>query len=302
MNDLPDSVENANITMFADDTSLFRSFKSIGELDMELLPAFTNICKWLKANKLSLNTVKTEYMIIGTSQRVGHLDIAPETTPYALFVNDASIKRVKQVKNLGLIIDENLTWEHHINYISQKIKRNVSILKRMSKILPTESLCMLYKTLIEPHFRYCSIIWGNCGETLKDKLQTLQNRAARIITRTPYEVANHFALLKHLKWLDVRNIIKLDMGIFMYKAMNQLVPGQIGEMFTCLSTQYSYQTRSMVNGNLFIPANHLMAEQRSLRYAGSKLWNEIPYEIRSANSLNSFKIKFNAYLLEQDIT
>ena len=54
MNDLPDSVENANIAMFADDTSLFRSFESIGELDIELLPAFTNICKWLKANKLSL--------------------------------------------------------------------------------------------------------------------------------------------------------------------------------------------------------------------------------------------------------
>ena len=58
MNDLPNSVETANITMFADDTSLFRSFKSIGELDMELLPAFTNICKCLKANKLNLNTVK----------------------------------------------------------------------------------------------------------------------------------------------------------------------------------------------------------------------------------------------------
>ena len=77
--------------MFADDTSLFRSFTSIGELDMELLPAFTNICKWLKANKLSLNTVKTEFMIIGTSQRVEHLNIDPETTPYALFVNDRSI-------------------------------------------------------------------------------------------------------------------------------------------------------------------------------------------------------------------
>ena len=125
---------------------------------MGLLPAFTNICKWLKANKVNLNTVKTEFMIIGTSKRVGPLDIAPETTPYALFVNDASIKRVKQVKNLGLIIDENLTWEHHINYISQKIKRNVSILNRKSKVLPTESLCMFYKTLTEPHLRYCRII------------------------------------------------------------------------------------------------------------------------------------------------
>ena len=287
MNDLPNSVEIANITMFADDTSLSRSFKSIGELDMELLPVFTNICEWLKANKVNLNTVKTEFMIIGTSKRVGHLDIAPETTPYALFVNDASIKHV---------------WKHHINYISQKIKCNVSILNCMSKVLPTESLCMLYKTLTEPHLRYFSIIWRNFGEIVKDKLKALQNRVARIITRTPFEVANHFALLKHLKWLDVRNIIKLDMGIPMYETMNQLVPGQISEMFICLSTQYSYQTRSMVNGNLFIPANHLMTEQRSLRYAVSKLWNEIPYEIRNANSLNSFKIKLNAYLLEQDIT
>ena len=83
----------------------------------------------------------------------------------------------------------------------------MSILKRMSEVLPIEGLCMLYKTLIEPHFRYCSIIWGNCGEILKDKLQTLQSRDARIITRTPYEVANNFALLKRLMSETLLNTI-----------------------------------------------------------------------------------------------
>ena len=111
-------------------------------------------------HKLSLNTVETEFMVIGTSWRVGQLDIAPETTPYALFVKDASIRHVKQVKNLGLIIDENLTGDHHINYISQKMKRNLGILKRTSKTQQTKSLCMLYKTVIEPHIRYCNIVWG----------------------------------------------------------------------------------------------------------------------------------------------
>ena len=133
-------------------------------------------------------------MVTGTSWRVGQLNIAPETTPYVLFVKDVSIRRVKQVKNLGLITDENLTWDHHINYISQKMKQNLGILKHMHKTLSTESLYMLYKTLIEPHIRYCIIVWGNCGEVLKDKLQILQNRAARIITRTTYDTANHFAL------------------------------------------------------------------------------------------------------------
>ena len=137
MNDLSNAVKNVEITMFADDTNLSKKFQNTDELCMELIPAFANICKWLMANKLSLKTVKTEFMVIGTSQRVGQLDIAPETTPYALFVKGASIRRVKQVKNLGLIIDENLTWDHHVNYISQKMKRNLGILKHMRKTLPT---------------------------------------------------------------------------------------------------------------------------------------------------------------------
>ena len=59
------------------------------------------------------------------------------------------------------------------------MKRNLGILKCMSKTLPTESLCLLYKALIEPNIRYCSIVWGNCGETLKDKLQILQKQGCK---------------------------------------------------------------------------------------------------------------------------
>ena len=96
------------------------------------------------ANKLSLNTVKTDFMIIGTSKRLENLDTSPETTPYALYINNAPIRRVKQAKNLGLIIDEHLSWEQHIEYISGKLRRNIGILKRMSTVLPNESLDMIY--------------------------------------------------------------------------------------------------------------------------------------------------------------
>ena len=86
MNDLPNAIENVEITMFVNDTSLSKAFQNTDELCMELIPAFASMCKWLVANKLSLNTVKPELMVIGTSQRVGQLDIAPETTPYALLL------------------------------------------------------------------------------------------------------------------------------------------------------------------------------------------------------------------------
>ena len=76
MNDLPCAVKGIDVAMFADDTSLSRAFKNVSELNNELIPSFINICEWLKANKLSLNTVKTDFMIIGTSKRLENLDIS----------------------------------------------------------------------------------------------------------------------------------------------------------------------------------------------------------------------------------
>ena len=70
MNDLPSYVQDVNITMYAKDTSIDRAFRTWQQLKEELLPAFAKVYKWLQINKLSLNTVKTEFMLIGTSQRL----------------------------------------------------------------------------------------------------------------------------------------------------------------------------------------------------------------------------------------
>ena len=73
MNDLPLAVKEAEITMYADDTSLSKGFKTINiELKEQLIPAFSKVCEWLKCNKLSLNALKTELMIMGTSQKLSN--------------------------------------------------------------------------------------------------------------------------------------------------------------------------------------------------------------------------------------
>ena len=179
MNDLPAFVQEANITMHADDTSLRKAFRTSHELKEEIIPAFSKVCKWLRNNKLSLNTVKTEFMIIGTLQRLNQLDSSPELTPYAIVADGQEVKRVKLVKYLGLMVDDKLVWDQQIDYISSKIIRGIVILKRIRHF----TLLLLYHTLIEPYFRYCSIVRGQCCETLKDKLQTLQNKAAQTIAK-----------------------------------------------------------------------------------------------------------------------
>ena len=106
VNDLPSRVKEAEITMYADATSFYKAFRTAQVLSEELIPAFVKICEWLKMNKLALNVLKNEFMIIGTSQRLNILDQTPETAPYIVSVDGFQIRRVKSVKYLGLIVDD----------------------------------------------------------------------------------------------------------------------------------------------------------------------------------------------------
>ena len=104
--------------MFADDTNFMRSISSLNEIKDELIPALYKVYNWLRCNKLSLNTVKTEFMIIGTANGLEKLDKCPVSTLYLISSGpDCHIRRVRCVKYLGIIVDDTLTWEEHIEYI-----------------------------------------------------------------------------------------------------------------------------------------------------------------------------------------
>ena len=229
MNNLPSAAKDVNIAIIADDTSLNQKIKTAFDIKDDLIPAFAKFCESLRHNNLSLNAIKTEFMITGSHQRVGRIDSTPESTPYIIQVGDMMIKRFTKVKYLGLV-DENLSWDKHVEYIYKKINRNIGIIKRMRSILPHESLTTLYVSLVEPHLRYCDIVWGQCNETLKDKLQTLQNRAARVICNRRFaDVGDHQELLNQLRWLNVRQLFSLDLWIFVLKAINGVIPNQFNE-------------------------------------------------------------------------
>ena len=137
--------------MCANDTNLSTKVNKVSDISDQLIPEFTNILNWLKENRLSLNFMKTKFMLIGSNKK-----IQPLNNLIAIRVNGRLLKQVKRIKYLGSVVDENLTWDDHINYISVKIRQNIGILKRTRLTVPMESLVLLYKTLIEPYFRYCN--------------------------------------------------------------------------------------------------------------------------------------------------
>ena len=191
-------------------------------------------------NKLALNVLKTEFMIIGTSQRLNILDQTPETTPYIISVDGCQIRRVKSVRYLGLIVDDTLTWHEHVDYISTKINKNIGIIKRVRTILPWHSLLTLYRTLIEPYLRYCNTIWGQCSDTLKEKLQCLQNRVARAIAFQRYDEANHQNILNDFEWLNIRHLI-MTYGYSCIKQSMGMVLKYVKKLFMILAAYMSMQ-------------------------------------------------------------
>ena len=90
--------------MYVDDTDLSARIKNGSDITSNLVPEFLNNCEWLRSNKLSLNALKTEFMIIGSHQRVGELGSA-RPLPVVKAQGNA-IKRVDKTKSLGLVIDE----------------------------------------------------------------------------------------------------------------------------------------------------------------------------------------------------
>ena len=170
----------------------------------------------------------------------------------------------------------------------------------MRLTVPRESLVLLYKTLIEPYFRYCNTVWGYCNETLLDKLQVLQNKAARVIKGSKFENTNHPVLLKELRWLNVRQLIFIDTAILMYRVANNLAPEPISDMYQLANNVHNYNTRYASDGNVYVNRPNTTKGQRFSNFAGARVWSRVPATIKEAQSLVLFKTQHKEYLLHKE--
>ena len=149
INDLLNCLVNAHPRMYADDTHLTFASNDVAHLEENMNDDLNKITEWLTANNLTLNRSKTEFMLIGSRQRLNTFNRLPSFT-----IDGNSIKQVEFTKSLGVYIDENLTWNIHIEHISKKITSCIGILKRNGSFVPFETLLCIYNTLVQPHFDY----------------------------------------------------------------------------------------------------------------------------------------------------
>ena len=135
INDIANCTNNLLVYLFADGTSVFIT----GEKDQTLFENMNcelpNLSNWFNDNLLSLNPNKSNYIIF-----IGPRKKLPDDPNKTIILNNIAIKRVSNVKFLGVIIDEHLTWKSHINLVKNKAAKMIGIIKRLKFTLPLSAL------------------------------------------------------------------------------------------------------------------------------------------------------------------
>ena len=128
--------------------------KNSSELEGLLINGLDKVSNWLKQNKLTLNVKKTSFMTFGTSNMLNKMN------DIQIKLQDANIKRESYTKYLGIIIDEKLSLEKHVEYIQRKVIPRLKLLGSLRNIVSKNTGLTIYKTMVSPLFDYCDVVLG----------------------------------------------------------------------------------------------------------------------------------------------
>ena len=286
VNDITNCSKYLHFILFADDTNLFYSCSDINVLFQTVNAELAKLAKWFRANKLSLNVEKTNYILFGGK----HLP----NINFTLLIDGSKIEQVDSTKFLGIIIDAKLNWKKHTNYIASKISSGLGILSRIKLVVPRNVLLMLYYTMIYPYLTYCTIVWGSANSSVLNHIVILQKRAIRLILNSHYR-ASSSALFYALKLLKVPDIVNFQTMHFMFKLKNNLLPLSCMNYVSVANIDRIHITRRICYFN--IPSVRTNIHGKSITVRGPKDWNALPLRIQNLNGISLFKRELCAFYI-----
>ena len=241
-----------------------------------------------------MNPSKSSCLLVGTPQRTKHQSLL-------IKINGIILEQVEFVKLLGIYIDGNLTWKYHTTDLLKKLSSKVGVICRLSRILPSKLLIIIYRTVFQPYLDYCLIVWGACPDSYILPLQSLQNRVARCVTGNYDWDTPGLSLVNQLCWMNVRQRYSYLLGTFMYKCIYNVCPAYLSPSFKYVHETHTKSTRSSSLIMLYTPKPNLSCFKESLSYKGTIYWNNLPAHIKTSNSLNTFKMFLKKLILDQII-
>ena len=281
-----------NCMFYADDTQIYIT------LDPNSPTCSTDIFRsciedvisWNTKNMLKCNQGKTEVVLFSSRFSKNY-----ELLPTFSFGNN-TIPVTKEARNLGVMLDENLTSMSQINLICKKAMLAIRSIGRIKKYLSKDHQACVVNAFVIPHLDYCNSVLYGLPKSQLDKLQRIQNVAARLVKGVRKQ--DHITpTLKALHWLPVEKRIIFKILLMTYKTLNGLAPSYL----TTIITPYhpTRKLRSSSRSTLQVPRVKTSTYgDRAFSSAAPKLWNLLPDHIKSKHTLTSFKSSLKTFLFK----
>lgn len=255
-NDFPRYMENYSSTvMYADDTVLLLSKKQQEDLEIAAYTAVNMAVQYCHGNDLVVNEKKTKQLILGRHKdTTGRLPEVEEST---------------SSKYLGVIIDDTLVWTQHIDFLCKKLSAGLYVIRRMKHISDIVTAKTAYYALYETHLRYGIVVWGATTRGNLQRVLVHQKRVIRILANLQARESCRQAF-QDLKILTVVNLYILETVTQIHL--------KFPEPIATGADHHNYNTRHALN--YCLPIHHLTSTEKKPTYAGAKLWNALPEELK----------------------
>ena len=199
--------------------------------------------------------------------------------------------QVDSYKYLGVYLDPALNWKEHLQHVSKKIGSRLALLRRLKQFLPLDSVKMLANALVLPLFDYSSIAWSNCAITTKEIIVRQHKRMARIVLGVGTCTSTEY-VLSQLNWTSIENRWKMQRCKMVYRALNGHAPEYLTNLFNKSNAIHNYRTRAAISDGLLIPKARTNSGKQSFSHVSSVEWNQLPHDVRLAQSKHTFSAKF----------
>ena len=244
---------------------------------------FNELIHWFRANKLSLNLSKTNYILF----KPKHLkEEPPERENLNIKFEDVILEEKKDTKFLGIIIDEYLNWNQQCNSLHTKLSKGLYILRSTKKQLPSECLKTLYYSFIYCHITRGILLWGlNTYQNNLKRLTIQQKKSIRHIMNAKYNAHTH-SYFKDLEILKLTDIIEHEMNKFTYSFNNHLLPVPLLNLFEINKDVHSYETRRKNDPRP--PMHKSTYFNKSFLNKCPTLWSSLSPTIKDAKTRKTF--------------
>ena len=264
VNDLHNSIKYCKVRHFADDTNLLIiSNKSPKSIQNYINFDLKNLCKWLRANRISLNS----------SKRFINLNKKNDYDDFKIKMNGKKLYPSKFVKYLGVLIDAHLNFGIHINSISTKLARATGMLAKIRHYTTKNILRSIYFGIFPSILTYGCQIWGQIKSNHFIRLERLHNKAIRIINFASMG-DSVTPLYKVSKILKLSDIIRLLNVLLVFDDVNDKLPPALKNTFHLTANSHYYPTRGSVNLQVSIPSvKTTVCGLKSIIFQSCQDWN-----------------------------